>query len=129
MLYPEELSSHLNYKFLCSRCNASYYDKTERHLIARSGEHIGLSPLTGNWIACKPSVIFDNLFLHEHNNSSFNHFSLLTCENNAFKLSLRESTLIKKDSPELNRNVSSTSLRYNSTRFHHDSSEVSLKTL
>ena len=85
----------------------SYYGKTERHLNVRSGEHIGLSPLTGNRVACKPSAISGHLLLHEHNNSSFNDFSILCCKNNAFKLSLRESILIKRDSPELNRNVSS----------------------
>ena len=60
-------------------------------------EHIGLSPLTGNRVACKPSAISDHLLLHEDNNSSFNNFSILCCENNAYKLSLRESVLIKKE--------------------------------
>ena len=88
---PKELRSHLVYKFSCSSCNAIYYGKTERHLNVRSSEHIGLSPLTGNRVARKPSAISDHL----------------CCENNAFKLSLRDSVLIKRDSPELNRNVSS----------------------
>ena len=47
----------------------------------------------------------DHLLLHEHNNRSFNDFSVLCCEDNAFKLSLRESILIKRDSPEVNRNA------------------------
>ena len=96
---PKELRSHLVYKFSCSSCNATYYGKTERHL--------GLSPLTRNRVACKPSAISDHLLLHENNNSSFNNSSILCCENNAYKLSLRELILIKRDSPELNRNVSS----------------------
>ena len=104
---PRELRSHLVYKFSCSSCNATYYGKTERHLNVRSGEHTGLSPLTGNRVACKPSAISDHLLLPEDNNSSFNNFSILRCENNAYKLSLRESILIKRDSPELNRNASS----------------------
>ena len=104
---PKELRSQLVYKFSCSSCNATYYGKTERHLNIRSSEHIGLSPLTGNRVTCKPSAKFDYLLLHEHNNSSFNNFSILCCENNAFKLFLRESILIKRDLPELNRNISS----------------------
>ena len=104
---PKELRSHLVYKFSCSSCNATYYGKTERHLNVRSGEHISLSPLTGNRVACKPSAISDDLLLCEHNNSSFDDFPILYCENNAFKLSLTESILIKRDSPELNRNASS----------------------
>ena len=51
---------------MCSSCNATYYGKTEHHLNVRSGEHIGLSPLTGNRVACKPSVISDHLLLHGH---------------------------------------------------------------
>ena len=101
------MQPYFQLKCSCSSCNATYYGKTERHLNVRSGEHIGLSPLTGNRVACKPSAISDHLLLHEDNNSSFNNLSILCCENNAYKLSLRESVLIKRDSPELNRNVSS----------------------
>ena len=107
IVMPKELRSHLVYKFSCCSCNATYYGKTERHLNVRSGEHIGLSPLTENRVACKPSAISDHLLLHEYNNSSFNGFSILCCENNAFKLSLSESVLVNRNSPELNRNVSS----------------------
>ena len=103
---PKELRPQLVYKFWCSSCNATYYGKIERHLNVRSGEHIGLASFTGNRVACKPSTISDHLLLHEHNNSSFNDFSILFCENNAFKLSLREPILIKRDPPELNRNIS-----------------------
>ena len=91
----KELRSHLVYEFLCSSCNGTCYGITERQLNVRSGEHIGSSALTGIRVACKPSVISDPLLLHKHNNSSFNDFSILCCENNAFKLSLRESILIK----------------------------------
>ena len=107
---PKELRSHLVYKFSCSSCNATYYGKTERHWNASSGEHIALSPLTGNRVAYKPSAISHHLLLHEHDNSSLNDFSILSSENNAFKLSLRESILIKRHSPEFDRNVSSMSL-------------------
>ena len=78
--------------------SSTYYGKTGHHLNVRSG----LSSLTGNRVACKPSAISDHLLLHEQNNSSFNDFSILCCGNNAFKLSLRKSILIKKYSPELN---------------------------
>ena len=33
------------YKYICRRCNSSYYGETNRHLKVRSGEHIGISPL------------------------------------------------------------------------------------
>ena len=93
---PKELRSNLVYKFSCKSCNATYYGESERHLNVRSSEHIGLSPLTGNRVACKQSAISDHLLLHEHNHSSFNDFSILCCENNGCKLSWRESVLIKR---------------------------------
>ena len=54
---PKGLRSHLVNKFSCSSCNDTYYGKTERHLNVTSGEHIGLSPLAGNMVVCKPSAI------------------------------------------------------------------------
>ena len=117
---PKELRSHLVYELSCSSCNATYYGKIKRHLNGRSGKHISVSPLTGNRVACKPSATSDHLLLHEHKNSSFNDFSILRCENNAFKLSLRESILIKRYSPELNKNVRSMLLLlFNQLLYNH----------
>ena len=89
---------------------ATYSGKTARHLNVKSGNRIALSRLSRNRVSCESSPISDHLLSHEHINSSFNDVSILYCENNAFKLSSRESILIKRDSPELNRNVSSMSL-------------------
>ena len=36
----------MNTRVACGRCNSSYYGETERHLKVRSGELIGISPLT-----------------------------------------------------------------------------------
>ena len=41
------------YKFECCLCNVSYYGESSRHLDIRSGEHIGVSPLTRRKV--KPS--------------------------------------------------------------------------
>ena len=83
----------LVYKFSCRSYNATYYGKTEPHLDLRSGKYIGLSPLTGNKVACKPSAVLDHLVLHEHNIGTSNSFSILCCERIGFKLVLRESFL------------------------------------
>ena len=48
---PKDLISGVVYKFQCGLCNESYYGESIRHLDIRSGEHIGVSPLTGK----KPS--------------------------------------------------------------------------
>ena len=104
---PKELQSHLIYKFSCNGCNAIYYGKTEHRVNVRAGEHIGLSPLTRNRVKCKESAISDHLLLHENSNSGFNDFNILCHESNAFKLSIRESILIKRDSPILNKHIAS----------------------
>ena len=104
---PKEFRSHLVYKFSYSSWNTTYYGKTEHHLNVTSGEHIDLSPWTFTRFAWKPWAISDHLSLHENNNKSFNDFLILCCENNVFKLSLRELILIKRDPPELSRNTSS----------------------
>ena len=52
------LVSGVVYEYMCGRCNYSYYVETERHLKVRSGEHIGISPLTfKKKIASKESLL------------------------------------------------------------------------
>ena len=103
---PKELQSHLVYKFSCGNCNVTYYGKTERHIKVRSGEHLGVSPLTGKRVACKQSAVSDHLLLENHN-CDFNDFTTLCRDNNGFRLSIKESLLISRDSPVLNKNIAS----------------------
>ena len=103
---PKELQSHLVYKFSCGNYNVTYYDKTERHLNVRSSEHIGISHLTGKRVECKLSAVSDHLLLHNHD-SDFNHFTILCWDNNGFRLQLKESVLISRDSTVLNKNTAS----------------------
>ena len=71
---PYHLVSGVVYEYTCGRCNSSYYGETERHLKVRSGEHIGISPLT-----------FKKMKLSKEN-STCDH--LLECDNNPFLTSL-----------------------------------------
>ena len=49
-------------KFHCGLCNDSYYGESIRHLDITSGEHIGVSPLTGkNVQPSNNSAICDRL--------------------------------------------------------------------
>ena len=73
-LVPYDLVSGVVYEYMCGRCNSSYYGETERHLKVRSGEHIGISPLT-----------FKKMKLSKEN-STCDH--LLECDNNPFLTSL-----------------------------------------
>ena len=99
------LRSHLIYKFSGSCCNATYYGETERHLFVRASEHLGITPLTQKRVKNpKKSAIMDHILLEGHN-AIYDDFSILIPENNQFKLHLKESLLIKRDKPELNRNI------------------------
>ena len=93
------------YKFTCSCCNATYYGNSERHFLATASEHFGMTPLTGKRVMKpKKSAIYDHILLHGRD-VSFEDFTILLKENNKFKLHLKESLLIKRDKPELNRNI------------------------
>ena len=104
-IISKEISSHLVYKFTCSCSNAAYYGQSERHFFVRASEHLGMTPLTGKRVKNpKKSAIFDHILLKGHD-ASFEDFKILLKENNKFKLHLKQSLLIKRDKPELNRNI------------------------
>ena len=43
---PFDLFSGVVCKYMCGKCNSSYYGETDRHLKVWSGEHIEISPFT-----------------------------------------------------------------------------------
>ena len=107
---PYDLVSCVVYKFQCGKCNFSYYGESDRHLKVRSGEHIGISPLTFKKV--KPSAessVRDHLLFCNHE-PSFDDFTILAHGTNKFLLEIKESLLIKRDKPELNKNISSAPL-------------------
>ena len=90
---------------MCSCCNATYYGQIQRHFFVRASEHPGITPLTGKFVKTpKKAAIFDHMLLYGHK-ASFDNFSILLKENNAFMLQLKESLLISRDKPILNRNI------------------------
>ena len=97
--YTKDLISGVVYKFQCGLCNESYYCESIRHLDIRSGEHIGVSPLTGKKVK-----------LHCNFLPSFDNFSVLAYENKKYLLEIKESLLIMRDKPLLNRNINSVPL-------------------
>ena len=66
------LYSNIIYKFLCGRCNVTYYDKTCQHLSIRVSEHLGVSPLNGKkskskkYAAVKYHTLFCNHIVSTH---------------------------------------------------------------
>ena len=107
-LIPKELMSGAAYKFQCGLCNKSYCGEYVRQGV-RTGEHIGISPLTKKKIQPKGSPVSDYLLLCNHS-PSFDNFSVLTKENKKFLLELKESLLIMRDKPSLNRYIRSATL-------------------
>ena len=98
------LRSNVVYKFSCGRCNATYYGETCRHLNVRVGEHSGISPLTGKKSkARKTTAVKDHMLFCNHI-VSFDDFKILTSSNSEFHFKIKESLLISRDNPELNRN-------------------------
>ena len=101
---PKELTSGVVYKFQCGLCNESYYGECVRHLNVRIGEHIAISSITEKKAKTKDSAVSDHLLLCNHS-PSFQNFSVLNEENKKFLLELKESLLIMKDKPSLNKTL------------------------
>ena len=93
---PYYLVLGVAYEYTCGRCNSSYYGETERHFKVRSGEQIGISPLTfKKKKLSKESSINDHL-LQSDNYPSFDEFTNLAHENKKYLLEIKESLLIKR---------------------------------
>ena len=95
------------YKFSCGRCNATCYGKTCRHLNVRVGEHSGVSPLTGEKAKSKTTTAVKDHILFWDHVVFLKDFKLLAISYSEFHLKIKESLLIARDKPELNRNDNS----------------------
>ena len=101
----KKIRSGIIYRYTCSNCKVTYYGKTFCHFYTRAAEHMGISNLTGKRLKnVKQSAISDHL-LQCNCALNFDDFSILATDCNKFKLLLRESLLIKRDKPILNRTV------------------------
>ena len=106
---PKDLTSGVVYKFQCGLCSESYYGECMRHLNVRIDEHFGILPLTRKQVKPKNSSVVENLLLCNRS-ASYEDFSILTRENKKFLLELKESLLMMRDKPSLNRNITSAPL-------------------
>ena len=106
-LIPKDLTSGVVYKFQCGLCNESYYGECVRHLNVRIGEHIGISPFIKKQV--KISSVADHLLFCNYS-ICYDDFSILARENEKLLLELKESLLIRRDKPSLNRNITSVPL-------------------
>ena len=103
----KKIHSGIIYRYTCSNCKVNYYGKTFRHFYTKAAEHMGISNLTGKRLKnVMQSAICDHL-LQCNCTINFDDFYILAAESNKFKLLLRESLLIKRDKPILNRTIKS----------------------
>ena len=81
-----------------------------RHLKVRASEHMGVSALTGKITNSQQSTaVRDHLLFCSHR-ASLDDFSILTTARNNFELELKESLLIHRDKPSLNKTTTSAPL-------------------
>ena len=79
--------------------------KLRHHLFVRALEDLRITPLTEKRVKNpKKSAIKAHILLEGHN-ATYDDFSILIPEINQFKLHLKEALFIKRDKPELNRNI------------------------
>ena len=101
----KKICSGIIYRYTCSNCKVTYYGKTFCHFYTRAAEHMGISNLNGKHLKnVKQPAISDHL-LQCNCAINFDDFNILATDCTKFKLLLRESLLIKRDKPILNKMI------------------------
>ena len=96
---------------MSSNCKVTYYGKAYRYFFTRAEEHMGISNLTGKRLKCvKQSAVSAHL-LECNCSIDFDHFDILASDTNKFRLLIKESLLIKRDQPQLNKTIESFQLK------------------
>ena len=107
----KEIRSYIVYRYMCNNCKVTYYGKAYRHFLTRAAEHMGISNLTGKRLKCvKQSAVSDRL-LECNCSIDFDHFDILASDANRFRLLIKESLLIKREEPQLNKTIKSFPLK------------------
>ena len=101
------LCSNIVYTFMCGRCNATYYGESCRHFKVRVVEHSRISPLTNKRSKSKKSTVLKDHMLICDQPVSFGDLKVLGSSNSDFHLKIKESLLILRDQPILNKNEAS----------------------
>ena len=81
-----------------------------RHLVVRSGEHIGISSLTNKRVQRKKDSAVCHHLLNCNYSPTFEDSSVLCHVNKKYLLKLKKSLLIMRDTPSMNQNVRSARL-------------------
>ena len=109
--FKDDIPSHIRalvvYQFTCSNCNVTYIGKTKRHHKVRMCEHLGVSHKTGESLKYNvktTTAIRDHIKDSGHIND-FTSFEILNFGKNNLECLIKESVLIKKLNPPLNKQV------------------------
>ena len=78
-----------------------------KHTDVRVVEHSDISPLTGKKSKARKTTAIKDHMLFCYHIVSLDDFKILTSSNSEFHLKIKESLLISRDKPELNRNEKS----------------------
>ena len=98
------------FAYMYGRFNSPYCSEMVRNLIGRSGEHISISPLIFRKVKpSKESTICDHL-LNFNSIPSVYEFTVLKYGHHKYIPEIKESLLIKRDVPVLNKNIDSAKL-------------------
>ena len=95
------LRSNIVYKFVCGRCNATYYSEICRHLKVRVGEHSDISRFTDKRSKSKNSAADKVNMLMCNHIFSFEEFEVLASKK------IKKILLISRKQPMLNKNRAS----------------------
>ena len=107
----KKIRSDLVCRYTCSNCNVTYYGKTYRHFFTGAAEHMGIPNLTEKRVEnVKQSAVSDHL-LQCNCSINFGDFDILASETNNFRLLIKESLLVMRDKPVLNRTTTSFPLK------------------
>ena len=107
----KKIRSFLVYRYMCSKCNVSSHGKAYHHFFSRAAEHMDVSNLTGKWFKnIKDSAVSDHL-LQCNCTIDFDHFYILANDVGKFNVLVKESLLIKRENPVLNRTAHSLIIR------------------
>ena len=100
---PYCLHSNVIYKFSCGRWNAIYYDKSCWDLSVRVGKHPGVSPLNGKKSKSRNSTALKDHMLFYNHILSIGDFKILETRDSYFHAKVKESCLISRNEPILNK--------------------------
>ena len=112
---PNNVRSHLLYRYTCDGCNAIYIGKTRRHYLVRIFEHLGVSLRTHKKFTYNPKNGNNSAILNHVNCQGCvgkeENFKIIGSATTDYHLCLKESLLIQKYKPRINTNENSIPLK------------------